>query len=233
MVGSPRRSQRSRRRQDRQSINAVEELGRTAVVVLIDGRPVGVLGLADQLRPDARRTPRPCAASPVDEPVLLTGDNIGAAQVGRTGVQNHGSPFETAAADKVDLLRAIQESGQRVAFVGDGVNDAPALATADVGIAMSHGGSDLALHSSDVVIVHNELATLPAMIDLSRRAHTVVLQNLILAGVAILTLVASTSPGTFRCRSLLSDTKAPRSWWLANGFRLLGTPWYGTRVKAD
>jgi heavy metal translocating P-type ATPase len=216
-----------------QSINGVEELGRTAVVVLIDGRPVGVLGLADRLRPDTRRIIETLRRLTGGEPVLLTGDNAGAATwVGQeSGIAEVHSGLLPA--DKVEMLCAIQESGQRVAFVGDGVNDAPALATADVGIAMSHGGSDLALHSSDVVIVRNELATLPAMIDLSRRAHTVVVQNLILAGVAILTLVALDLSGHLPLPLAVAGHEGSTILVAANGFRLLGTPWCDTQVKAD
>jgi heavy metal translocating P-type ATPase len=214
------------------SISGVEELGRTAVVVLIDGRAVGVLGLADQLRPDARRTTTALRDLTVGEPVLLTGDNIGAARwVGQeSGITEVHSGLLPA--DKVDLLRALQESGQRVAFVGDGVNDAPALATADVGIAMSNGGSDLALHSSDVVIVHNELATLPTVIDLSRRAHAVVLQNLILAGVAIVTLVTLDLSGHLPLPLAVAGHEGSTILVAANGLRLFGTPWYGTRAEA-
>jgi heavy metal translocating P-type ATPase len=123
-----------------QSISTVEEMGRTAVVVLVDGRPVGILGLADQPRPDARRTTESLRRLTGGESVLLTGDNIGAARwVGQeSGITEVHSGLLPA--DKVDIIRGLQESGQRVAFVGDGVNDAPALATADIGIAMSHVG---------------------------------------------------------------------------------------------
>ena len=89
--------------------------------------------------------------------------------------------------DKVTAVREMQASGQRVLLVGDGVNDAPALAAADLGAAMN--GSDLALETADLVIVRDDLATLPAVVALARRARRIMVQNLIFAGTAIAILV--------------------------------------------
>lgn len=163
--------------------------GGTAVLVLIDTVPAGVLALTDQVRPDAASAVSVVGALTGRSPVLLTGDNPGAAhhvaaQVGITDVHAALLP-----ADKVDRVRALQGGGQRVLVVGDGVNDAPALAAADLGVAMGRHGSDLALETSDVVIVRDELATLPKVIDLSRRARRLITANLIIAATVITALV--------------------------------------------
>ena len=167
----------------------LETAGRTAVVVLVDDRPVGVLGLADRLRPDAQATVLALTALTGAAPVLLTGDNAGAAgrladEVGIIDVRAGLLP-----ADKVTQVQALQAAGHRVLLVGDGVNDAPAMAAADLGVAMGRHGSDLALETSDAVIVRDELAILPTVIALSGRAHRVVRANLVIAATVIAVLV--------------------------------------------
>jgi len=170
-------------------ITATEAEGRTAVVVLIDSAPAGVLALTDRVRPDAGDAVAALTALNGHTPVLLTGDNAGAAarlaeEVGITEVHAGLLP-----ADKVTQVHALQRRGRRVLLVGDGVNDAPALAAADLGLAMGRHGTDLALETSDAVIVRDELATVAKVVDLSRRARRVVTANLIIAATVITGLV--------------------------------------------
>ncbi|MDT7653516.1 MAG: cation-transporting P-type ATPase, partial [Pseudonocardiales bacterium] len=176
----------------------LENVGRTAVVVLVDDAPAAVLGIADRLRPDARDTVAALTALTGNSPVLLTGDNPRAAarlaaEVGIFDIRAGLLP-----ADKVDAVKAWQADGHRVLLVGDGVNDAPAMAAADLGVAMGRRGSDLALDTADAIIVRDELGTLSTVIGLSRRARRVVLANLALAATVIVALVtwdiASTLP---------------------------------------
>lgn len=167
----------------------LEGEGRTAVVVLVDGSAAGVLGLADRLRPVALDVVAALGRLSGRVPVLLTGDNAEAAarlaeEVGITEVHAGLLPQH-----KVEVVRDLQAAGERVLVVGDGVNDAPALAAADLGMAMGRRGSDLALETADAVVVRDELATLPAVIDLARRARRTVVQNLAFAGAAIVVLV--------------------------------------------
>jgi heavy metal translocating P-type ATPase len=175
----------------RKAVETLEAAGRTAVVVLLDDRPVGVLGLADRLRSDARATVTALTTLTGAIPILLTGDNPGAAhrlaqEVGITDVRASLLP-----ADKVDQVKALQAAGHRVLLVGDGVNDAPAMAAAHLGMAMGRHGSDLALETSDAVIVRDELAILPTIVDLSGRAHRLVKANLTFAAAVIAVLVTS------------------------------------------
>jgi cation-transporting P-type ATPase J len=170
-------------------VHKLEEGGRTAVVVIVDAVPVGVLALADQLRPGAREAVHKLTAMTGRSPVLLTGDNERAArrladEVGISDVRAGLLPD-----GKVAEVRRLQAQGHRVLFVGDGVNDAPAMAAAELGVAMGRHGSDLALETSDAVIVRDELATLPKVIGLSRRSHRVVKANLAFASVVISVLV--------------------------------------------
>lgn len=170
-------------------VAAVENDGHTAIVVLIDDTPAAVIALADRARPDAHRTVTALTELTGHAPVLLTGDNPRAAarlaaEVGITDVRAGLLPE-----DKVNAIRALEAQGHRVLLVGDGVNDAPAMAAAHLGIAMGRRGSDLALQAADAVIVRDDLTTVPALIKLSRHAHRVVRANLAFAAAVILSLV--------------------------------------------
>ncbi len=171
------------------TVTSLEQAGQTAVVVLLDGIPAGVLGLADQLRPAAASTVASITALTGSTPILLTGDNPRAAVrlAGQAGISDVRASLLPQG--KADAVRALQAAGHRVLLAGDGVNDAPALATADTGVAMGRAGSDLALDTADAVIVRDELATVPAVIELSRRARRVVIANLVIAATFITALV--------------------------------------------
>ena len=171
------------------AVAAIESSGHTAVVVLVDGEAAGVLALADQLRPEAAAGVTALTTLTGRKPVLLTGDNSGAAnqlahQVGIEEVYASLLP-----SDKVARVRALQADGSRVLVVGDGVNDAPALAAADLGLAMGRHGSDLALETADAVIVRDELSSIAKVISLSRRARRLVTANLVIAATVITCLV--------------------------------------------
>jgi heavy metal translocating P-type ATPase len=170
-------------------VEGEQTMGHTAVVVSLDGRPVGVLALADRVRPEAAQAIAALRDFTDAEPLLLTGDNPRAAatlaaQVGVTDVRAGLLPQ-----DKVTAVRELQRGGHRVLLVGDGVNDAPALAAADIGVAMGGIGSDLALSSADAVIVRDDLGTLAGVTRLSRRARRLIVQNLTIAATVIAVLV--------------------------------------------
>jgi heavy metal translocating P-type ATPase len=167
----------------------LEDGGRTAVLVTVDGAPAGVLGIADRLRPDAAAAVAALTSLTGTPPLLLTGDNPRAAahlaaEVGIEDVRAGLLPEH-----KVNAVRELEAAGRRAMVVGDGVNDAPALAVAHTGVAMGRAGSDLALETADAVIVRDELATVPTVVSLSHRARSLVVQNLVIAGVFIAGLV--------------------------------------------
>ncbi len=170
-------------------VGELEDGGRTAVLVTVDGTPVGVLGVADRLRPDATATVTSLTSLTGTAPVLLTGDNPRAAArlAAEVGIEDFRAGLLPQ--HKVGAVRELEDSGRKVMVVGDGVNDAPALAAAHTGVAMGRAGSDLALETADAVIVRDELATVPAVIALSQRARRLVVQNLVIAGVFITGLV--------------------------------------------
>jgi heavy metal translocating P-type ATPase len=171
------------------AIADLEGTGHTATVMLVDGAPVAVLGIADRVRPAAADAVRRISALTSAPPLLLTGDNrraadLLAAQVGVDDVRAGLLPQ-----DKVEAVRALEAAGAHVLLVGDGINDAPALAAAHTGVAMGRAGSDLALDVADAVIMRDDLATVPAVIELSRRARRVIAANLTIAAAIICGLV--------------------------------------------
>ncbi|GGW96665.1 heavy metal translocating P-type ATPase [Streptomyces chryseus] len=171
------------------AVDEVEGAGRTAVVVWVDGVPVGVLGVADRVRAGAGEAVEALGRLTGSVPVLLTGDNARAAErlAGEVGITEVRAGLLPQ--DKVAAVREWEAAGEKVLVVGDGVNDAPALAAAHSGIAMGRAGSDLALETADAVAVRDELATVPAVVALSRRARRLVVQNLVIASVCIGVLV--------------------------------------------
>ncbi|TDD19405.1 heavy metal translocating P-type ATPase [Nonomuraea diastatica] len=171
-------------------VDELEGTGHSAVLMLLDGRPVGVLGLADRMRSGAAAAVAQLAGLTGTTPVLLTGDNPRAAArvAGQAGISDVRAGLLPE--DKVSAVRELQQDRARVALVGDGVNDAPALATAHVGIAMGGAGADLTLDAADAVVTRDELGTVPAVLALARRARRLVIANLVIAGSFIAVLVA-------------------------------------------
>ncbi|WP_228974649.1 heavy metal translocating P-type ATPase [Streptomyces sp. DH12] len=232
-VGSPARLQPAATGPVQELVREVEDAGRTAVLVLRDDTPVGVLGIADRLRPDAAATVAALTALTGRPPVLLTGDNERAAehlaaQVGITDVRAGLLPQ-----DKVTAVRQWESEGRRVLVVGDGVNDAPALAAAHCGIAMGKAGSDLALETADAVVVRDELATIPAVVGLSRTARRLVVQNLVIAGVFIAALVAWDLLGTLPLPLGVAGHEGSTVIVGLNGLRLLREAAWKSPVQAD
>lgn len=231
-VGSP-----ARLLADRATAALAEQLeseGRTAVLVLVDGAPVGVLGIADRLRDEATATVTSLAALSGTAPILLTGDNPRAAarladEVGIADVRAGLLPQ-----DKVTAVRELETAGRKVLVVGDGVNDAPALAAAHTGIAMGRAGSDLALETADAVVVRDELATIPTVVALSRRARRLVVQNLVIAGTFITALVIWDLAGTLPLPLGVAGHEGSTVIVGLNGLRLLADgAWRRARGSGD
>ncbi|WP_208298424.1 heavy metal translocating P-type ATPase [Streptomyces sp. BK208] len=161
----------------------------TTVRVTRDGGLLGTLALTDRLRADAAPATAALTALTGTAPALLTGDHAAAAArvAAATGITDVRAGLLPE--DKVEAVRERERAGRKVLFVGDGVNDAPALAAAHAGVAMGRAGSDLALETADAVVVRDELTAVPAVVRLSRRARRLVVQNLAVAGVFITVLV--------------------------------------------
>jgi len=169
-------------------------LGATVIAIALGDDPAGLFVLRDALRPDAK-----AVIARLNEletrTVLITGDNQWtaqriAAELGITEVH-----AEVLPAGKAEIVRELQRQGRRVAFVGDGINDGPALAVADVGVAMGRGGTDLAIETADISLLADELARLPHLLGLSRAALKAIRQNLIFSLGVLAIAVGLTIPG--------------------------------------
>lgn len=171
-------------------VREIEDSGATAVIVTVAGAAVGVLGLADRIRPDADAAVARLRSLTERTPVLLTGDNERAAR--RLGRQlGIGDVHAELLPDhKVGAVQRLEADGMRVLVVGDGVNDAPAMAAAHTSMAMGASGADLTVETADVVTIRDELGTVPTVIALARRARRMVIANLAIAATAITVLVA-------------------------------------------
>ncbi|WP_181698469.1 heavy metal translocating P-type ATPase [Nocardia sp. GTS18] len=170
-------------------VTTQQSRGHTAVVVVCDGSPVAVLGITDRDRPESAATVARLTESTGTSPVLLTGDSHATASHLATRVGITDLRTDLLPEDKVTAIRTLQSGGDRITMVGDGINDAPALATAHVGIAMGPTASDLTLQTADAVVVRDDLTTIPTVIALSRRARRLVVANLAIAATFIAILV--------------------------------------------
>ena len=161
--------------------DALAEAGKTSVLVAADGAPAGVLAVADAVRPGARAVIETLHALGLDV-AMLTGDAEATARAVAQTVSIDRVAANVLPGDKAEAVRAFQAEGRVVAMVGDGINDAPALAQADVGIAIGTG-TDVAIEASDVTLLRDDLAAVPEAVRLARRTLRTIKQNLFFAFV--------------------------------------------------
>ncbi len=173
------------------SVKGLESAGQTTMVVKRGERFLGAIGVADKLRPEAKEVLAALRSIGITRNVMLSGDNLLVARhvAAQAGIDEARAPLMPDG--KVAALRGLSKEGG-VAMVGDGVNDAPALAAASVGVAMGGAGSDVALETADLVLMSDGLGRLPFAVKLSRTASGVIFQNLVIAlGVSAVLIVAS------------------------------------------
>jgi len=161
-----------------EAVARLQDAGRTVMVVRLGEQFLGVLGVMDTPRPSARRALERLRALGVTRTIMLTGDNQRVADAVARAVGITEARGDLLPAQKVDAIAELARSAARVAMVGDGVNDAPALASATVGIAMGAGGSDVALETADIALMSDDLDGLPFAVGLSQACRRVIRQNL-------------------------------------------------------
>ena len=171
---------------------AVDPGGETPVHVAVDGKLVGIIFIADTLRPGAREALAELKASGVKRIVMLTGDNVATANAVAKALGVDEVRADLMPEDKVAAIAEFQAQGHRVAMIGDGINDAPALARADVGIAMGGGGTQAALEAADIALMTDDLAKIAGARAIARRAYRTVQENLFV-GVGVVHVLGITA----------------------------------------
>ncbi len=202
-------------------LEAAGRAGRTAVLVARAGRPVGIISVADSTRPSARATVDRLRRAGVTRVVMLTGDNreTAASIAAALGIDEWRA--ELLPADKVAAIEDLRRRYGTVAMVGDGVNDAPALAAADVGIAMGAAGTDVALETADVALMADDILSVPDLLCMGRRTARNVRTNIAVAvGLKAVFLALAVSGVATLWMAVVADMGASLL-VIANGLRLL------------
>lgn len=203
---------------------ALHDDGKTAVLVTVGGQPAGLLGFADQLRPEAPATVTALVGLGISRIVMLTGDNpaTAAAIASMTGISDWQAGLLPE--QKTAAVAALRGQGLPVGMIGDGINDAPALATASVGIAMGAAATDVALETADIALMGGQLTKLPVAITLARKAAAVIRQNIALSLAAIAALDTAALTGHMSLAAGLILNEGSALLIIANGLRLLRRP---------
>ena len=166
-----------------------EKAGNTAIFASIDGSVAGILAIADRIRPEAADALQQLRASGIKKIIMLTGDNRHTAELVGTKLGFDEVHAELLPEDKVAMIQNLKDTGHKVAMAGDGINDAPAIATADIGLAMGEGGTDISLETADIVLMADRLDQFSHAYSLAKATVRNMKQNTFFAvGTVILLL---------------------------------------------
>jgi Cd2+/Zn2+-exporting ATPase len=174
---------------------ADESAGMSVLAVVRDDRLLGWIGLEDNARPEAAEAVDRLRRLGIDRLVILTGDRRSVAE--KVAAQMHFSEFkaEVLPHEKLEMVDELKARGHRVAVIGDGVNDAPALAAGDISIAMGAAGSDVAINSASIALLNSNLNRIPFLVELSRRTISVIRQNMIVGIIFIVAFLGLAGAG--------------------------------------
>ncbi|WP_017559568.1 heavy metal translocating P-type ATPase [Nocardiopsis baichengensis] len=199
------------------AVAGLQEQGATAVLVEVDGRVIGAIAIRDELRPEAGEAVAALHRAGV-RTVMLTGDDERTARAlaARAGIEEVHADLRPE--DKAELVVGLRRGGP-VAMVGDGVNDAPALATADAGVAMGAMGTDVAVETADIALMGEDLRVLPRALAHARRARRIMLQSLLLSGGILLVLVPLSAFGVLGLAAVILTHELAEVLVIANGIR--------------
>jgi Cd2+/Zn2+-exporting ATPase len=205
----------------RDTLTRLKSEGKTAVLVALDGEVIGILGISDPIREKAPSMIKRLKEVGLKRIVMLTGDDRLTAEsiAHQAGIEEIRA--ELLPEDKLDVIRALQREGHVVAMVGDGINDAPALAAADIGIAMGAAGTDIAIETADIALMSDDLMKLPEAIRLSKATLRNIYQNVFIALVTVTVLLLGVLFGRVHMAGGMLIHEASVLIVILNGMRLL------------
>jgi heavy metal translocating P-type ATPase len=194
--------------------------GMTGVHVMRDGRYLGAVGLEDKVRTNARTVVARLRELGVKHVAIFTGDRLSVAKRAGQAVGVDAIEAECLPEEKHELIRGLVSGGYRVMMVGDGINDGPSLAQADVGVAMGLGGSDIAANSAGVALMNDDLTRIPFLIELARRTRAIIAQNIAASIVIVLIGLVLAATGMLAVPIAALYHFAGEVFVLGNSFRL-------------
>lgn len=204
-----------------QHLEAMQDAGRTVVVVGNDEHVCGFITLADAIREETRDAIRQLHEAGVEQLVMLTGDNEGTAKAIAKQAGIDEVHAELLPEDKVAAIERLVKQHEHVAMIGDGVNDAPALARASLGLAMGAAGSDAAIETADIALMSDDLSKLPWLIHHSRRTLSIICQNIAFSLAVKVLFVILTFAGSASLWAAIAADMGASLLVIFNGLRLL------------
>lgn len=206
---------------DPELVDRLRSEGNTLMFIACEGKVLGIIAAADTVRETSQDAVAALTGLGGISTVMLTGDNLVTARAVSSSLGIDNVEAELLPEDKVDRIRNLVARYGRVAMVGDGINDAPALAAASVGVAMGGAGAHAALETADVALMADDLSMLPYGIMLSRRALRVIKQNIAFSVIVVLALVGFTLAGMLNLTGGILGHEGSALLVIANGMRLL------------
>ena len=205
-----------------QYATAQEKHGNTAVFAAIDGKIVAIISIADEIRDDAKQALAELRKQGVKRMIMLTGDNEHTAKkvADQLGLDEYHA--QLLPQDKVEYVEKLQAEGHVVAMVGDGLNDAPAIATADIGLAMGEGGTDISMETADIVLMADRLTQFSHAYSLAKATIRNMKQNTFIAVGTVVLLLIGVLNGTVHLASGMFIHEASVLLVILNGMRLIG-----------
>jgi len=202
-------------------LKKTESKGYTVIPVGLDNRIIGAISVADLLKPEAPDALKKLKKVGIKRIVMLTGDNERTAETIANCMEVDSFRANLLPEDKVTYVKQLREKGYVVGMVGDGINDAPALAAADIGIAMGAAGTDVAIETADIALMSDDISKVPYAIGLSKKTNAIIRQNIAFALAMVFALLIFTLFGVIELASGILGHEASALLVILNGMRLL------------